>query len=104
MIKCLLLDGHDLVVKVEPVGDPLEAGDLLVLSLHHSTHLLHLTSEIINHLTSGSVVMLVTDSLEICHSLLQVWSPGQGGEGAGVRLHIIGAQQQQRAEVVETHV
>ena len=48
--------------------------------------------------------MLATDSLEICHSLLQVWSPGQGGEGAGVRLHIIGAQQQQRAEVVETHV
>ena len=49
MIKCLLLDGHDLVVKVEPVGDPLEAGDLLILSLHHSTHLLHLASEIIYH-------------------------------------------------------
>ena len=41
----ILLDGHDLIVEIEPVGDPLEAGDLLVLSLHHPTHLLDFSSE-----------------------------------------------------------
>ena len=56
-IICVLLDGHDLIVEIEPVGDPLEAGDLLVLSLHHPTHLLHLSSEIMNSLS------LVTHSL-----------------------------------------
>ena len=43
----ILLDGHDLIVEVESVCDPLEAGDLLVLFLHHPTHLLHLSSEIL---------------------------------------------------------
>ena len=44
---CILLDGHDLIVEVESVCDPLEAGDLLVLFLHNATHLLHLSSEIL---------------------------------------------------------
>ena len=100
IIICVLLDGHDLIVEIEPVGDPLEAGDLLVLSLHHSTHLLHLSSEIMNSL---SLVTLICDSLEICHGLLQVGSPGQGGQGPGVGLHVIGAEQQQRGQVVAAH-
>ena len=101
-IICVLLDGHDLIVEIEPVGDPLEAGDLLVLSLHHPTHLLHLSSEIMNSLTL-SCYTLTSDSLEICHGLLQVRTPGQGGQGPGVGLHVIGAEQQQRGQVVAAH-
>ena len=50
----ILLDGHDLLLQVEPVRRPLEAGDLLVLSLHHPTHLLHLSSEILPTLSTPS--------------------------------------------------
>lgn len=100
---CILLDGHDLIVEIEPVGDPLEAGDLLVLSLHHPTHLLDFSSK--NKCSPSFLLGCdLCDSLEIRHGLLQVGPPGQGGQGPGVGLHIIGAEQQQRAEVEAQHV
>ena len=46
----------------------------------------------------------ICDSLEIRHGLLQVGPPGQGGQGPGVGLHIIGAEQQQRGEIEAQHV
>ena len=79
-IICVLLDGHDLIVEIEPVGDPLEAGDLLVLSLHHPTHLLHLSSEIMQALSHSCY----TD-LWLTWDLSRPspgWVPGPGGSGA----------------------
>ena len=100
---CILLDGHDLIVEVESVCDPLEAGDLLVLFLHNATHLLHLSSEILPALSIW-IQLRYTLSPEISDGLLQVGAPGQRRQGPGVGLHVIGAEQQQRAEVEEAHV
>ena len=50
------------------------------------------------------LVILICVSLEVRHGLLLVGPAGQGGQGPGVGLHVIGAEQQQRAEVEEAHV
>ena len=78
----LLLDSHDLLLQVEPVRRPLEAGDLLVLPLHHARHLLQLPPEVRD-------------------GLLQVGSPGEGSQRAGVGLHVIGAEEEDPGDVPE---
>ena len=56
-----------------------------------------------NNASTLLLVTLICDSLEVRHGLLQVRPPGQGGQGPGVGLHVIGAEQQQRGQVVAAH-